>query len=218
MRGHLVRDTVEVDALDHPGEAEGVVAVEVGDADPVQVVRGDPGPQHLPLGALTGVEEQALPVPAQQIAVVVAVPGRDLAGGAEDHQFTYGQGRLPRRPLHATAAQEVGVRVEDGLARAAARVEHDAVALQLLLGRHLAGLAQQVRGDDGLGGGEEATSGWCTLGMTRMCVGAWGFMSRKATVVSVSRTTFAGTCPATILQNRQSSCGSPVMRVPPHAV
>ena len=64
MGGDLVRDLVEVDALDHTGEAEGVVAVEVRDADPVQVVRRDPGPQHLPLRALAGVEEDALAVPA----------------------------------------------------------------------------------------------------------------------------------------------------------
>ena len=47
--------------------------------------------------------------------------------------------------------------------------------------------------------------------MTRTWVGAWGLMSRNATVVSVSRTIVAGMLPATILQNRQSSCGSPAM-------
>lgn len=98
VRGHRVRHLVEVDPLDHPGEPEGVVAVEVGDADPVDVVRGDPGPQHLALGALAGVEEDALAVPAQQIAVVVAVPGGDLAGGAEHHQLAYGHGAGLRYP------------------------------------------------------------------------------------------------------------------------
>ena len=130
MGGDLVRDLVEVDPLDDPGEAERVVAVEVRDADPVQVVRGDPGAQHLALGALAGVEEDALAVPAQQVAVVVAVPGRDLARGAEDDQFPYGQAAaLPGGPLHAAAAEDVGVRVQDGLAGAAAGVEDDAVAV-----------------------------------------------------------------------------------------
>lgn len=39
-------------------------------------------------------------------------------------------------------------------------------------------------------------------------------MSRNATVVSVSRTIVAGMVPATILQNRQSSWGSPAIRPP----
>ncbi|GLW13994.1 hypothetical protein Stsp01_07370 [Streptomyces sp. NBRC 13847] len=48
-------------------------------------------------------------------------------------------------------------------------------------------------------------------------------MSRNATVVSVSETMVAGTSPATILQNRQSACGSPAtgdssQLVPVHAV
>jgi hypothetical protein len=63
----------------------------------VMVVGGDARVQHLPLGALSGVEEDALAVPAQQIAVVVAVPGRDLTGGAEDDEFAQGHraGRYP---------------------------------------------------------------------------------------------------------------------------
>lgn len=92
VRGDGVRDPVEVDPLNHPGQAQRMVAVEVCDADPVDVVGCDPSPQHLPLGALAGVEEDALAVPAQQIAVVVSVPGGNLAGGAEHHQFTYGHG------------------------------------------------------------------------------------------------------------------------------
>ena len=50
----------------------------------------DPGVDHLPLGALARVEEQALAVPAQQVAVVVAGPGGHLAGGAEDDEFAHG--------------------------------------------------------------------------------------------------------------------------------
>lgn len=72
--------------------------MEVGDADPVEVVGGDPGAQHLALGALAGIEEEALAVPAEEVAVVVAVPGGYLAGGTENHQFTSGQGALPRQP------------------------------------------------------------------------------------------------------------------------
>ncbi|CAM5668278.1 hypothetical protein SVIOM74S_08144 [Streptomyces violarus] len=116
MGGDLVRHLVEVDPLDDPGQAEAVVAVEVGDADPVQVVGGDPGAQHLALCALAGVEQDALAVPAEQVAVVVAVPGRDLAGGPEDDEFAYGHGgraALSGGPLEAAAAQDVGVGVPD---------------------------------------------------------------------------------------------------------
>lgn len=42
------------------------------------------------------------------------------------------------------------------------------------------------------------------LGMTRMCVGACGWMSAKASTSSVSWRRFAGMVPATILQKRQS--------------
>src|SRR5215211_8630990 len=44
----------------------------------------------------------------------------------------------------------------------------------------------------------------CSLGMTRMWVGAWGLTSRKASTSSRSSTTWAGTSLLTILQNRQS--------------
>ena len=85
-----------------------MVTVEMGDADPVDVVRGDAGPQHLPLGALARVEQDALAVPAQQIAVVVAVPGGHLARGAQHHQFPdaqndYPGGQLRPRPLSTWA-------------------------------------------------------------------------------------------------------------------
>ena len=42
-------------------------------------------------------------------------------------------------------------------------------------------------------------------------------MSRKATVVALSRTMVAGMSPVTILQNRQSVCGSPAMARPPRS-
>lgn len=85
-----------------------MVAVEVRDADAVQVVGRDTGAHHLPLGALAGVEEDALAVPAQHVAVVVTVPGRHLARGAQDDQFTYGQlaypgGQLRPRPPRTCA-------------------------------------------------------------------------------------------------------------------
>ena len=72
VRVHRVRHPVEGEPLDDAGQAEAVVAVEVGEADPGDVVARDAGEQHLALGALARVEEDALAVPAQQVAVVVA--------------------------------------------------------------------------------------------------------------------------------------------------
>jgi hypothetical protein len=72
-----------------------VVAVEVGDADAGDLVRGDAGEQHLPLGALARVEQQARVVPAQEVPVVIAGAGRRLARGAEDDQLTVGHGTDP---------------------------------------------------------------------------------------------------------------------------
>src|SRR5690606_2771984 len=45
------------------------------------------GVDHLSLRPLAGVEQEALLVPAQEIAVVIAVPGRDLRRGAQHDEF-----------------------------------------------------------------------------------------------------------------------------------
>jgi hypothetical protein len=82
-----VGDAVEGDPLRDAGEAEAVVAVEVGDADPGDRGGRHAGVDHLSLRALTGIEEEPLVVPAQQVAVVVAVAGRYLARGTEGDQF-----------------------------------------------------------------------------------------------------------------------------------
>jgi hypothetical protein len=42
--------------LDDPRHSEAVVTMEMGQADPRDVVRADPGMDHLPLSALTRVE------------------------------------------------------------------------------------------------------------------------------------------------------------------
>ena len=51
-------------------------------------------------------------------------------------------------------------------------------------------------------------------GTTSTCVGAPGWMSRKAYVVSVDATSSHGTSPATILQNRQSATGATLASPP----
>jgi hypothetical protein len=47
---------------------------------------------HLALRSLAGVKEERLAVPAKQVAVVVAGPGGNLRGGAEDDEFTHSFG------------------------------------------------------------------------------------------------------------------------------
>lgn len=59
--GDAMRHPVEVDPLDHPGQAQRVVTVEVGDTDPVQVMGGDPGAQHLPLRSSPGSKSSPSP-------------------------------------------------------------------------------------------------------------------------------------------------------------
>src|SRR5262245_31281418 len=49
-----------------------------------------------------------------------------------------------------------------------------------------------------------AAEAMCSRGITRMCVGARGAMSRNATITSSSWTIVEGIVPAAILQNRQS--------------
>jgi hypothetical protein len=73
--------------LQYARQPQAVVAVEVGDADPVDLAGPHARQQHLPLGALARVEQQALAVPPQQVTVVVAGPRGRLARGPEDHQL-----------------------------------------------------------------------------------------------------------------------------------
>ena len=89
---HDVRDLVQRHPLQHPRQAETVVPVKVGDADAGDLAGRDPGEQHLPLGSLARVEQQALVVPAQEVPVVIAATGGRLARRAENHQFAIGHG------------------------------------------------------------------------------------------------------------------------------
>jgi hypothetical protein len=86
---HRVVDLVEHQPGHDPGQPEAVVAVEVRDADPGDVRGRDPGQQHLALGALPRVEQEALFVPAQEVPVVVARARRRLARRPEHHEFAH---------------------------------------------------------------------------------------------------------------------------------
>jgi hypothetical protein len=82
----LVQGAVEGQSLQHTGEPEAVVAVQVGQTDPGDAAGRDPGEAELALGALAGVEEDALAIPAQEVAVVVPGASGYLAGCAQDDQ------------------------------------------------------------------------------------------------------------------------------------
>jgi hypothetical protein len=85
---HRVGDAVEGEPLDDPGEPEAVVAVKVRDEHAVHGAGGEVPEGHLPLGPLARVEEKSLVVPAEEIAVVVALPGGHLAAGAEREELS----------------------------------------------------------------------------------------------------------------------------------
>src|SRR5205807_334289 len=87
---------VEGQALEDAGEAEAMVAVEVGDADAGDGRRRHAGQEQLALGALAGVEQHSFGVPAQEVAVVVAVAGGGLAGRPQHDELPGGHG-----PEHA---------------------------------------------------------------------------------------------------------------------
>jgi hypothetical protein len=87
---------VEGEALEDAREAEAVVAVEVGDEDPVDGAGGQLAEGHLALGSFAGVEEEALVVPAQEIAVVVAAAGRNLGRRPEGQEFAVAHEGGPR--------------------------------------------------------------------------------------------------------------------------
>ncbi|GAA3124280.1 hypothetical protein GCM10017600_29140 [Streptosporangium carneum] len=72
-------DAVPGDALDDSGDAEAVVAVEMRHADPRDVMGTDARVEHLTLGALPGIEQEALTIPEQKISIVITVAGGDGA-------------------------------------------------------------------------------------------------------------------------------------------
>jgi methylated-DNA-[protein]-cysteine S-methyltransferase len=87
--------------------------MKVSDAQPGEVVRAHPRVQHLPLGALARIEQEALAVPPQQISVVVADSGGDRAGGSEDDEFAGRHGvKLPR--MHKNGGMGMGLTVAFG--------------------------------------------------------------------------------------------------------
>ena len=118
-------------------------------------------------------------------------------------------GGSSRRPAHRAAAQHVQVGVEDGLVGGGAGVEHQPVALvEPSCSATAAAASTRSTSTSGSAAASAAAFGWWLRGITSTWVGACGFTSRNATVVSVSCTTSAGMSPATILQNRQSGSAS----------
>ena len=82
-----MRRAIQRHALQHSWNPEAMVAVKVGETQPGDGTCRDTCEQKLALSSLSGVEQQALAVPAQQITVVIPVAGRYLAGGTEHDQL-----------------------------------------------------------------------------------------------------------------------------------
>jgi hypothetical protein len=99
-----IRDLVQGHPLQDAGQAQAVIAVEVGDADPGDLVRGDAGEQHLALGPLARVEQQSLVVPAQEVPVVIAGARGRLARGTEDDKLAVGHGQTLVPGMNSSAA------------------------------------------------------------------------------------------------------------------
>ncbi|GAB2744317.1 hypothetical protein GCM10027038_47720 [Arthrobacter bambusae] len=77
--------------------------MDMGNADTRDLAGRDASLDHLPLGAFSRIEEQALAIPMEHVSVVVARPGRDLGGGAENHEFTHGTECLTTWRLHPSS-------------------------------------------------------------------------------------------------------------------
>ena len=89
---HRVRHPVQRHPLQHARQAQAVIPVEMRDADTGDLAGGDPGEQHLPLGALTRVKQQPLAIPPQQVPIVVTAAGGRLARRPQNHQLPVGHG------------------------------------------------------------------------------------------------------------------------------
>lgn len=92
VKGHAGKDA---------GQAVAVVAVHVREAYARDLGDGESGVGHLPLRALSGIEEKVLAIPAQQVPGLGAGAGagRDLQGGAEDDELTRDDDWMGLRPV-----------------------------------------------------------------------------------------------------------------------
>jgi putative nucleotidyltransferase with HDIG domain len=77
----------ERERLQHPGEAEVVVGVVVGQEDLGELDQTDRGAEELPLGSFAAVEEQALAAPAQERPGEAPFGRRNRARRAEEDQI-----------------------------------------------------------------------------------------------------------------------------------
>src|SRR5207302_9042114 len=85
-----MRHAIQGHARKYSGQPEAVVAVDMRDADARDLAGRGTCLDHLPLGGFSRVEEQALAIPMEHISVMVAGPGRNLGGSAENNEFTHG--------------------------------------------------------------------------------------------------------------------------------
>ena len=85
-------ELIEREPCQYAGQAEAVVAVEVGDADGADRRARDACEQQLALRPLARIEEDRLVVPSQHVAVGVTIPRRHLCGCAEYNELALRHG------------------------------------------------------------------------------------------------------------------------------
>ena len=85
-----MQDTVKRDALDYSSQPQAVIAMEMGDEYLRDLGHRHAGHDHLPLGALAGVEEITLFIKADHIAVLVPGAAGHLACRSQDDELPLG--------------------------------------------------------------------------------------------------------------------------------
>lgn len=110
----IVRAFVEAEALDDAGQAEAVVAVEMRDCDMRDLRGADVCVSHLSLCAFAGVEEYAVIVPFEEIAVVISLACRHLRGSAKYDEFSCGHISIVKSAVSPIGDAGKGVEVFEG--------------------------------------------------------------------------------------------------------
>ena len=103
VEGQRQLAAAESERLQHPGQAEEVVGVEVRQEDLVELDQADVRAQELPLRALAAVEEQLLPAAPDERGGRSAASGRHRAGRAEEDDVE----------IHAASLGRFGVLRQD---------------------------------------------------------------------------------------------------------
>lgn len=87
---HRLLHLVEVDPLNDPGQSEAMIAVKMRQCNVTDRRCAHVGIRHLALRSFAGVEQNAVILPTQKIAVMIALSRRNLSCRAENDEFFHG--------------------------------------------------------------------------------------------------------------------------------